>query len=87
MRRVLLVGLILLVVMTALPVLAGMDGMMTCSTCERSAAVSMLCPAVLVAAAALVMSLLYRRVIAADRAFSARLFAVLHERPPQLARG
>ena len=86
MRRALLVVLILLVIMTGLPVLSAMDGMTACATCERAATMSMLCPAVLAAAAGLFISLLRQRAVARGRRLTPRLHAVLHERPPQLAR-
>ena len=84
MRRGLVILLILLVLVTGLPLLMGVDGMASCQTCEPAASF-MACPALLVGAAVLFMVLVGRRVSRRHPSLRTRLLPGLLERPPQFA--
>jgi len=85
MRRVVVLALVAVVVLTGLPVLMGMDGMAFCANCGPGLPGPMICLAALAAAGFALPLLLSRRAAPTrSRVLRSLLLAHLLERPPQL---
>ena len=83
MKRVLLIALVIVVLVTGLPVLMSM-GMSGCADCGPGVLLPMTCLAALAGAAAVFSALLWFRLRRRDRSLRLALFANLLERPPQV---
>ena len=84
MKKALVVLLVVLVVMTGLPILMGMDGMAACSDCGPAILVGACVLAVLAAGAALLVFLSGVRIGIRRDALQRLLHNFLLERPPRL---
>jgi hypothetical protein len=83
-RRALFIALVVVVMLTGLPVLMGMDGMAFCADCGPGLLVSMICLATLAAGFALPLLLARWARGSRYRGLRSRLLPHLLERPPQL---
>jgi hypothetical protein len=84
MRRLLLVAVVMVLVLTGLPLLVGMGGMATCPNCPPALPAIGQCLAVLAGAAVVLALLLSGRLRSRSHWHRSRLYARLVERPPQL---
>lgn len=84
MKRGLLIGLVIIILMTGLPVLMGMAGMAACFDCGPGVLLPMTCLAALVGVAALLPALLRSRLRARERLLRLALVTSVFEPPPQL---
>jgi hypothetical protein len=81
----LVIALVVLVLVTGLPVLMGMDGMASCESCTRGVLGGMVCLAILAGLASALASVVTSRVSPGRRPLRSSLLVHLLERPPQLA--
>lgn len=84
MKRLLLVAVVMILVLTGLPLLMGMGGMVACSNCPPALPASGQCLGVLAAAAVVLALLLSGRLRSRSNWLRPWLYARLFERPPQL---
>ena len=84
MRRLLLVAVVMILVVTGLPLLVGMGGMMECSNCPPAVVTAGQCLAVLAGAATVLALLLGGRLRGRSSLLRPWLYALSFERPPQL---
>ncbi len=84
MKKVLLVALVMVVVLTGIPVVVGMP-MASCADCDQGIMTSALCLAVLASVAALFLAAATLRLRIASPQLQGRLAPFALERPPRLA--
>lgn len=84
MKRLLVVAVALILVVTGIPVLVGMGGMQTCADCPPGLPTPGQCLGVLAGAAAVLVLLLSGRLRSRSRWLRPWLYVQVFERPPQL---
>jgi hypothetical protein len=84
MKRLLVVAVVLILVLTGLPLLVGVGGMETCANCPPAVLAAGQCLGVLAGAAALLALLLSGRLRSRSSWLPPWLYVRLFERPPQL---
>jgi hypothetical protein len=84
MKRLLLVAVVMILVLTGLPLLVGITGMATCPNCPPSLPAAGQCLGILAGVAAAILLLVSRRLRSRSGWLPPWLYARLFERPPQL---
>jgi len=84
-KKALIVGLIVLVVVTGIPIIVGMPNMAICQDCGSAALFGQGCGLAVLAVGAILMAMRRRRLAHCDQSVHFEFHRFALERPPQLA--